>query len=83
MTKLTCRYKAQRNSVRCSALSGLVVMFQSYDHFSSSVSLLEIPDRFSSLTQRVTPIDNRDDFARLKKLFDKEQILFIDVRYSH
>ncbi len=37
-------------AVGCSALSGFVVMFHSYDYFSSGVSFFKIPDSISNLT---------------------------------
>ena len=46
------------------------------DDFSSGVSCFKIPDRFSSLTQRVTSVDDGYDFARFKKLFHEKPNLF-------
>src|SRR5450759_256001 len=38
---------------------GFVVMFQSYDYFSSSVSFFEIPYSLGDFSQRITPVDDR------------------------
>jgi len=53
------------------ALLDFVVIFHGYDYFSFGMSFSKIPDRFSSLTQRVTSIDNRNDFARRQKLLEE------------
>lgn len=52
-------------------------MPDSYDKFASGLSLTIIPERFSSLTQRVTSIYHRDYFAGLKKLCQKYQVLLV------
>src|SRR5437016_11114674 len=59
------------------ALLGFVVMCHRDDDFPSCVSCFEIPDRFSRLTQWVTSVDNRDNFAGLKKCSYEAQILVV------
>src|SRR5688572_3113434 len=44
------------------------------DDFAARVTFLKIPDGVSSLTQRVTSIDNRCDFAGFKQLFHTPEI---------
>ena len=39
-----------RGTAVCSALSGIVIMFHSYDYFSSGVSFFKIPQSFRDLT---------------------------------
>src|SRR5580700_8843548 len=40
----------------CCTLLGFVVRWHGYDHFPARVSLFEIPNGFSDLTQRVRPV---------------------------
>src|SRR5688500_16755652 len=48
------------------------------DHdFSSSVPLVEIADCLRSLAQRVRPVDDRRDLARLDELPESCQIPFV------
>src|SRR5215212_7765330 len=61
----------------------LVVMRHSDDDFSPSVPCFEIPDSFSRLSQGVTSIYHRDDFAGFEQLFDKDQVFFVGFRRLH
>jgi len=54
------------------------------DHdFSSAMFFYQILDRFRRLTQGVTFINHRDDFACLEHFFEDEQIFFGCFGYSH
>ena len=44
--------------------------------FASAMFFYEILDGFSRLAQWIRFINDRDDFARLKKLFEEKQIFF-------
>jgi hypothetical protein len=42
--------------------------FYGNDHFSLGVCIFNIAHGFGGLTQRITPIDERNDFAGFQKL---------------
>lgn len=44
------------------------------DDFSPGVALFQIPDGFSHVAQRVTPINDGDNFSGGKKIAQKNQI---------
>ncbi len=71
-TNLTCRYEAQRNSGRRSALLGLVIMFQSYDYISIFVSFVDIAMSLDNLFKWIASIDDRFYLSRLNKLFKED-----------
>ena len=50
------------------------------DDLSSSVSLLEIPDRLRDLAQRVRPVDNRRHLSGFEELLENNQVLFAFFR---
>ena len=60
-------------------LTGLVVMCHR-DDFPFGVSFFKIPGRFRNLTQRVTSIYHRHNFAGFNKLFHSNQIFLVWFR---
>src|SRR5262249_39528586 len=57
--------------------------FESDNHFPSSVSLLQIPDRRRDLTQAVTPVDDRCHLSALHEIGQGGQVLFFHLRQHH
>jgi hypothetical protein len=55
-------------------------MFNGEYDFPSRVSFFKITESFSRVAQRVTPIDDGYNFSRCKKIFQKNQILLVDIR---
>jgi hypothetical protein len=57
-------------AVGCSALSGFVIMFHSYDYISLFVPFVNISMSLGSLFQRIASIFDRFYLSRLNKLFE-------------
>jgi hypothetical protein len=49
-------------------------LFQSDDNISFFVSLINIPVRFDDLFQRINPVYDRFELARLDQFFEQEQV---------
>src|SRR5687768_12018963 len=58
----------------CSCRSSRSLPGRGDDDFPSSVSLFEIADRLRGLAQRIRPVDDRRDLARLDELLQSCQI---------
>src|SRR5262249_16223994 len=53
------------------------------DHFSSCVSLFNVPHSLRDLTQPVTPVDHRSDLSGLQELAHDSQIPSAGSRHHH
>lgn len=60
----------------------MLLLFQSYYYFSSSVSFFQIPDSFRDLTQLVTPVDDRGHLSGLYEIAHDGQVLFARSRQN-
>lgn len=59
------------------ALLSAVTMFNGYYDLPLRVTLLKITDSVSHITQRVTSIDDGQNFPCFKEIFQKNQILLV------
>jgi hypothetical protein len=60
--------------MRCLQWFGAAIVLHRDDDLAFGAPLSKIPERFSRLTQRVTSINGRDDFARCTQLRHEDQI---------
>lgn len=65
----------QAVAIGCSAVLDRTLIFHCDDEFSLGASFSKIPERVRDLTQRIPPVNGRDDGARFTELRYGDQIL--------